>query len=570
MATAIKDLPPGQPNYGIVTYNNYTFGVFRNLKVTCTPVYDEADRVVTHLKYMLRCYGCVMQNNVLNTHQINMDAMQRALTVPGQQLIFKDVGFDLGVDTNVQRDIIWGPKPRILEMRPWGEICWEFDWEIEFNISRCISASAYMFDGALMAWNYSVAYQVGENGLVESRVTTGYLQIVQTVGVNNPQAVLVNVDSAWDRLTFNIPYGFRRVSNQRTINNAKNRIDFTIIDAELPGAAFPPGVVKCEARLDITSQPSGLAEWFATLRASYEISPGYPKSLAVSSFLVLMKDRVGRLKSAVTGGINPGQGLFRATIVPVRLAISRDLYGRTTDIACSFRFAAQPTTLLANSGLWQPLPQNDWQQWATSLAPASQGGSGVTGNKGYSDVSFDPSQDRLVTVCVPDSVAPTSEQIGFESIDDHDADGAADENAAEPTDPTDSGLYLVYESRVREYRSENFVVHRFAQQYQPGQNAYQDNLVDYQSAPDNTIVMVGRAARIDQVPEPPVVTSVGGNGVEMLRKNFVVDDRPTTLAFGHKVYLARWAILYRVKGEPAVLAPQDAPAVVPQLPEPLE
>ncbi|HVX15941.1 MAG TPA: hypothetical protein VHC22_32455 [Pirellulales bacterium] len=566
--TPIIQLPPGQPNYGIITYGEYTFSPFRKIDIQCTPVYDEADRVVTHLQYKMRCFDCVMQNDVQLVHQINMNAMQDALTAPGQQLIIKDIGFDTAWDTFITPDIIWGPKPRMLAMRPYGEICWVFDWEIEFNVSRCVeSLSTFFMDDVLMAWNYEVSFTVGEAGFVDARTTSGYIQVMAIHGQNTPanpdgfQEVLFNVDNAWDKLNFALPFGFRRVSNNRTINKAKNRIDFTIVDQEFRAAPFPPGIVNADAKLTYRSQTPGLPLWMGTLSCTYEVAPGFRKSLAVSKFLTLLNDRVTKLQNAVAQGgiaINPA-------VLPVAMEVEHELYDRTTTISVSFTFTTTADALLNYSGMWQPLPENDWQAWQTSLAKSLS-------NKGYSGVDFDPAEDRLITICLG-GASPSDQPIatlGIPVDDTHDSDGEEDENPDLPADEAASGGYLIFESAAREVRAENFVVHRFAQNYYPGAQGWEDHVTEYQSAPDNYVVMTGRGVRIDQMPDPPQVTSIGGQPVELLKKVFLADDKPTTLCFGHKLYQARWELWYRAKGDPETSSPVGIPILMPSEIEPLE
>lgn len=546
----------GQKNYGIITYGDYTFSPFRNLSVQCEPVYDEADRVVTHLKYTLRCFDCVLQNDVQDIHQVNMTAMQVALTTPGLNLRLQDIGFDSLLDTTIAPDVVWGPKPRMLAMRPHGEICWSFDWEVEFCVSRCVqSAGTYFQDGVVLAWNFEVSFTVGENGIVQQRTTSGYVQVMAVHGKGAQfDDVLFNVDKAWDKLSFPLPYGFRRLSNHRSVNKAKNRIDFTIIDEEFPGAAYPPGIVNCEARMDLKSNAPGLQSWTGTLRASYEVAPGFPKSLAVSKFLTLLNDRATRIKKAAIIG-----NYKQPTVIPVQMAISHDLYSRSTDLAVSFLVTTSADALLENSGMWQPLPENDWQAWYDSLVNAK-----VLSNRGYSGLGFDPSQDQLVTICFG---SPPAAQV---AQNNHDTDGKADENTATLTDQQTAGNYAHYENRVRQVRTENFVVHRPAQNYYPGYPNAQDNQVEYQGAPDNYVVMTGRAIRVDQLPEPPQILTVGGKQVELVKKFCPMDDKPMTLAFGHKLYSAEWELWYRVKGDPTVPNPAGIAAVVPVAAEPLE
>lgn len=549
-AIAIKDLPPGPGNYGTISYGNYTFSPLRQLEVSAEPVYDEADRVVTHIKYTLQARRCVVFGGVGNPFgqfqnicNINMAAMQDELSQEGLPLVIRDIGFDRPVNTaiNSPADIIWGPKPRLLHMRPvGGEFAWEFDWDCEFNVSRCVSPGA-LNQNPLMAFNYDWTAVVNEQGLM-TRTISGYLQVPavrgQPPGSPAGQAVLFNVDAQWDAITFGVPFGFRRTQNVHTINKAKNRIDFAVTDTELTGSAFPAGIVDADIDFSIDSQAGGLFQYLATLSGSLTTAPGYPKSLAAAKFMLIAIDKEAQLKAAVSNS----PLMAGADVIAIAFQMRHGIFTRTSHLSITWTLACDLKTLLAQSGMWAPVPGTDYQSWKASMDAVS-----VMGNRGVSGLAWNNTDDKLIDICMS-LAAPPLQEIATNA--DSNVDNEDQDNVDDPKPES----YLLYRNVVRPASEQNVVLHRFAQPYQPGQTGYADHVLQYPAAPDNLILMEGAAARLNNRPDIPSITTVGGQPVELLWMQPVVDQVPSGLSFGNTIYQARWRALYRITGVPQVAA----------------
>jgi len=550
MPQAIKDLAPGAGNYGIIAYGPYQFAVLRKADFSAVVVYDEADRSATHLKYTLRISDAVIWGADQNSQNLNMATMQGILSQPGLELIIDAIGFDTHLDTSrsgTRPDMIWGAKPRAFNFRPTGgELSWQFDWECEFNVSRCAVPSAL---GAavppLMAWNYEWTSAVNVEGLMQ-RVISGYVQVPAVRGDNpNQNKVLFDVVAAWDQITINVPDGFRRTENVHSVNKAKNRVDFSVTDTELTSDAYPAGIVECEMDYDISSAV-GLAQWTATLSGTLTVAPGYPKSLAAVKFLAIVAFFVPKIKTiAITSDQK------QPAVIPVNMRLGHRLFTRTSRFSVTYMFAATADSLLQKSGIWDAVPGTDYQQWATSMKVA-----GVWDNHGTSGVKSAPGDDSLVTVCV--SIASTT----LQSSSLHKYDGSTTPDLQVSTLQAGAGTgYLAYQNAVVPLMRRDAVIHKFAQQYSPGDKGYEDHIVQDRAAPDQFVRMVGYAVRLNAAPEMPQLDKVGTKSVELLRQGGGQDDEPVSEAFGNRIYRARWDNLYRIAGQPS--PPPSEPGAMP-------
>src|SRR5207247_1857663 len=80
-------------------------------------------------------------------------------------------------------------------------------------------------------------------------------------GAEASRSLLFNIDNKWGQITVNIPAGFRRITNHRRINDARNRIDFALIDRELSGEAFPAGIIDADIDYDFENIPPAFICW---------------------------------------------------------------------------------------------------------------------------------------------------------------------------------------------------------------------------------------------------------------------------------------------------------------------
>lgn len=547
---SLKDLPPGVGNYGTISYGGVPFNVLKKADLSVKMQYDEAERVVTHLSYTLRISDCVIASGDTPTQDVTMWELQNRLSTPGLELIIDAIGFDTTINTTAigaKPDLLWGAKPRAMNFRPTGgEISWMFDWECEFNISRCANPSAIVSPSPpLMAWNYEYTSVVNEEGLME-RTISGYVQVPAVRGMSpNQNKVLFDVVAAWDSITVNVPNGFRRTNNAHSVNKAKNRVDFAITDTELTSDAYPAGIVEADINYELASQGGGLSSWMATLSGELTVAPGYPKSLAAIKYLGILQFLVTKIKAIA---ISSDQK--QPAVVPMALRFSYKLFSRTSRFVAGYFFASDATTLLQKSGMWDAIPGTDYQQWAQSMNVA-----GVWGNHGTSGLKASPSDDSLVTACIAISNSTISELTA------HPYDNSLSPDLSSNLTEIKTTGYATYLSRVVPLMRRDFVIHKYAQQYNPGDKGYVDHVTQDRAAPDQYVRMVGHAVRLNAAPEMPQLLTVGGKTVELLHQGGWQDDTPVVESLGHRVYRAHWDNIYRIAGQPS--APPSEPGAMP-------
>ncbi len=546
--TAIASVTPA----GTISYNGITFDTLTNCRLIATPQFDRADRTVTHIQYRLIVHGFIWGATVSNC-ETGMDAMQDALTQPGRTLTITDMGFDVGsITTNktgTRPDVLWGVKPRLLDMQPMGLIAWEFTWECEFNISRC-AAGDNIRAMPLLALNYEWSQSVDEQGL-STRTIAGYLQVPALRGDDASRVILFNVDSKWDSFTVNIPPGFRRINNTRRINDARNQIDFVLIDRQLTGTAFPPGIVDGQMKYSFENHvESGFVQWIANLSGHLTTAPGVAPDLAAEKFLLLLADKVQKLRQSA------GQTGNKALVLPMKLRFTTTPIGdvRTSEFGCTMLVTAKFTELLKAAGLWQPAPGIDWQQWATSMQAV-----GVFNNRGVAALRFNTNDDRIIDPCDGTQTASIGNDAGFLSTPT-----GGYQQIFGPENVTKENSYLSYHNSIRSIGQNNLSFHHLAQPSTPPSpgtattppdngiatlptpTGLTDHVTESNGAPSTYVIMEGRAVRIKFAPEPPTLVNIDGTPVEELSRDVQVLQKGNH--FGVPIFLATWSIMYRVKG----------------------
>lgn len=539
--TAIKDTAPA----GTISYGTVTFGVIRNYSLQASPIYDQAERTRTHTRYLLRVQGVIWADTVAKENAA-MQTVQASLTDPRRRLVIEDIGFDSNRDIQFPGgntpDVAWGPKPRLLMMEPVGGVlAWEIIWECEFSINRCPNTGML---NAMLAFNYETAYAINHEGLT-TRTLSGYVQVpgIMTTGLRSP--LPFSIDELWDSIKFVLPAGFRRMDAARKINDAKDRIDFVIVDTEFASEAFPQGIAEADLDYDFASRPPGFAAWTASLSGTITVAKGHPTWLAAQKFFLILFDKVGHIQNVVK---LQGKG---GTVIPQRLQFGYKLFSLSSRFSVQFLVTSCLNELLSSGGIWKPLNTN-WTQWSASM-PLN-----VANNRGAAGLELNGFADVIIDLCTPQQ----SVTIGDDSV-------VANQFNTPPKQTiscagiTQKNSYILFENKVTAVEEQNAVVHKLAQAIQTsvasptagavGQILFgapnvsgTDHTLQYQGMPDTYILMTGRALRLKFTPEVPVLTTVGGLPVEELGRN--VEASEVTDFFGCPLYGLRWAVLYRVKG----------------------
>lgn len=439
----------GRASYGKFEFNSST----RTTDLRITPVPDRSGRTFTHFQVALtlktKITGRPADRTVTNAIQ--------QLTQPAQTLIYSGRGvgtFNISVGAGTP-DLMWGPKPKLVSLRPLGAgNAVELTWSVEFATLTCADA---VYQGQLMEFVWGIDYDVDASGLTK-RTYRAMCRIPQTRLNPANRLLRFTVDEFREKVTPALLPGFRRtVPASVSIDEDKCGMRLTCVDDEFPSNVFPVGIVEANASHTISSEPGRLLTYIATLEGSYEVAKGTPVDAAWKPFLATLKDRVdsflthplviaGRAAAAVGGiaaGVAAGVGgggrgraagvaaaAVAGAIVPIpgvaagagRLvagggapAVSSDgpvvipwqftaaetqIYGKTV-VRLSYSYKIVSATrdmILAAAGLWRPVPGSDWKKWAASVATHLS-------PRGIARLTLAPGDDKIVDLCRADIVA---------------------------------------------------------------------------------------------------------------------------------------------------------------------
>lgn len=553
----IKELQPtdiiatGGGNVGEITYNGFTFNAIRQVEMSSRVVYDDAGISAKFIECTMSVSGFIYGDDVA-AQQTNMNEIHRLLNAPGKNLLIEGIGFDLKIETKrsgATPDLMWGAKPQTLQMQPiGGNIAWAFQWVVTFRISRCESANVWA--NRFLAFNYSVSYATNSEGLIE-RVIEGYLEIPQLRNEQNARAIDLDLEAAWDRVVFRLPVCFRRITTQRQLTPARNRLNFTIVDQELADLPYPNGIIEADADYDFENVGRSFESWVATLSAEMTVAPGLPRTLAATKFFLMLADKMASLRA--TAAASDGAA------IPMKLRIGAKVFGRTSRFQAVIQVVACLKEILRSSGLWKPVPGTSYQQWAASMVSA-----GVWNPRGRGGWRHTTTQDAIVDVCTQVNLPTMGNDQGAclqPHVDYQNPD------LCPPGEP-----YLHYENELHGEQSQNVVVHKISQLFGgavppatasaiaiafPGfsGSSPRDHVAQYESAPDNYVIMIGRALRLSKSPDVPKLLKVGGVEVEEVARR--VAPKAVASYFGCPLLGVRWAILYRVKGQIKTIKPPN-------------
>ena len=435
MATSLAAL-------GTCSYNGVTFGVMTASQVDGSPVYDSAGRTVIYVVYKITVETTLNAGGVTSTDS-TLEDLRRRLTTPGGELRYNGKGFgnNLSINTGTggsnPRDVVWGPKPRLLSWESaGGNLSARVKWVVEVAIPDCTSAT-YLFEKP-MSYCFKVQYAIDQEGYT-TRTYSGHLLVAQTRSSVTTRTIQYNADQFRDRVVPPLPLGFRR-RQTFDLSEDKCRLDFTIVDEELP-APLPPGVLHCDASHQVRNvKPRNLFMWSGTVTANYELDRTVSRALAWKYFLQLVRHRVELTKrfASLNGiGIGAETSAAKSFVLIGNLSMTEpDLYGRNkASFSCNYFFTCDRKVLLRASGLFTPVPDSNYVTWRASLANSAHH---IRGN---AKMYFSARDDALIDLCDPGTRIDSSS--GFIS----DFRGGPDEPVGN-TCPPPNASWLHYALRV--------------------------------------------------------------------------------------------------------------------------
>lgn len=555
-------------------YNGFRFpDSFTTTTVTAKNIYDASGRTVSYTQLTIKAKSKIVEGA---DQDVMMDAIRTALERSGGQLFFTGKGYDIELNApGKPRDLRWGPKPQVLEWKTFGAgRAAEISWMVECAINNCDNAA---WQNRIMEYTYTLSFSTDEAGYT-TKTHTGSITIPMTRNNVNAAGIPDSADNYFDNVVPPALPNFKRTIS-RTLNEAKDKLSFTVTDTEQAGNPLPPGVINADASHEHNSQPNNKAifiAWTGTISASYEVVKGKPRSDCMPIFLKLVKSR----QEAERAG-----GFF---MIPLSMRIAEpQIYGRQ---AASFSLTYSLTSInakdvssrYATGGLWQRTG-DDWNVWATSvaLARANRGLAGLrhlpaaevlvdlclNGSSGFAGgglAPFNPIQgnQRVVapswneikkTLGVPDQINPLSSWQNYECRLVVEPVDHIVVHKPLPTGPMPNPLQLSPAANfVQGFFSGNSNSFFAAPQVSP------PTIIQSTGSTDLYIRLVGRAVRVGHEIPPPTMISVGGFPVVSANHPSVGTYFSTWTASytTHPIQAAEWNLRWFVSLPPGALGIQ--------------
>ena len=390
---------------GVCSYNGITFSPYQQVTLHCEPVYDAAERTVVSMRWTVHVVDVAAagpadfaNDGTPFSVEPSMLTIRQALEQPAAELHVDGKGFG-GLAVNVPgdppgsyRDCNWGPKPRLLNLKPRGQqgACY-IEWECTTEIIDC--AGGALATHQIMEANYKIQWQIDFGGYTR-RTYAGYIRIPVTRPTQD-QRQLQDWADAYRQNVMNAvvcPVGFRREADFNT-NEAKNILEFTISDVEMAAQILQDGVVECEASHEVENSDFFSSAWQGTVSATYEMAKDVPRSQALLRFYDLLNSR-GFFAVKQNGGAWLGVRSFRMS--------EPEIFGKKcAHFEATYMFTIpDPNAFVGPSGLWTPVPGTSWGVWKASMHGIFQ-----AQGRGYANLVQGQNDDVIVDMCNSSTVA---------------------------------------------------------------------------------------------------------------------------------------------------------------------
>ena len=387
------------PGVGTVSYNGYTFDGSMKSRINARFVYDQAERTVVYVIYTIDVTVIIVNSGA--STDTPMDNLRNRLSKPGQCLQFSTTGLgtmnvncSLGAPGSAL-DVVWGPKPRTLEMESIGSSqAWRVRWVCDVAIPQCSNAK---YSGFPVAFNYELTYSIGEDGLT-TRTYEGYVEIPISRRPNDPSGRAIADSADAYRFDINPPLipGFRRKPGDFRLSGDRRTLRFTIIDIETPPDGTPVYCTNAGGEHSIRTEIMNTFQFSGTISAHYTVSPQEPKTRAWEMFYLLLLDRLSAAQQ-IANLQNEGQ--FRVT----NLELTEGLYadGLQMSFSVTYIFFSTADRFLIASGMWRAMVGTDWTDYAESVRA-------VLNERGSAGLFYSKEDDAIIDLCLNNNAPPIS------------------------------------------------------------------------------------------------------------------------------------------------------------------
>lgn len=399
----------------LVSYNGHQFdpNTTETTRIISTPMYDEAQRTIIYMKYLVELRSVIYGRSTdsqgpegQRRTDVQMNLIRKRLQSPGGGFIYHDRGFgDFSINVGAaQRDVKYGPKPKMLSWEPWGDANAALVmWQVEVCIPECDAAK---FENHAMAWNYRVQYVVDADGFTTRKVS-GYIEIPQTRRIQADRRLQRSADEYRELIQPQTPVGFRPMPKTFVLNDAKTRLDFDFTDEEMGNNIPPPGCLRVDASMEAHNQPPGFLQYAYTLTATYDLARGVPADIARVHFRKLRDDKLRMVRKFAENNdrLNEGekknknQGKGEPAVIPWTFRV-RDpqIYGKIKKcyFQTSWLVVYKAIQSIMTVGFWEPVPDSNWEKWKASL------GDVLFNTRGNAGLKFDTRDDLIIDLCQKD------------------------------------------------------------------------------------------------------------------------------------------------------------------------
>lgn len=539
---------------GTLAYNGYSFlSASTKLQSNTIIIYDEAGRFpVAHeieLHVVTTIAGTVTGTS---TTDAQLTDIRRLLTQPGRTLICRDMGLGLDLTINApggQPDIEYGPKPEIVSWRPVGSNkVVEIEWVVKTRIKPCVLTTT--IPSLIKAFNFGVTWDIDHRKLTTRRIH-GYYEIAANQIAPGTRFISASADEFRNKFVPPEVEGFHR-RLAWNLNYAKNRMEFTIVDEEIPTRnAFPIGIANIQARHEVVWSRSehGSKRFRNIITARIEPFLKTNPKQAWAVFAKIVRERINIAKKA-------SQHVF---VDEVR--VSEDIFGTECEFMIGYRYLSTLKKLIEDAGLWEPvLPGHTWKQWIQYQEQPR-----IIPRKGYgmTPLPHFASMDVLINVCNPGEAVFTESAKGPE-YQEPDQD-AVIRNETPPPDKS----WIDYKQDLLPHRERAVVRQPILQpqdsepfndqdmtasrSFDYGQTGGTPDIIQVSGRSRYFVDLVGHATRVGHKIPRPFVQKIGGQDATEVASNF----RMSVLGnfFGVPVYTAVWKMRYALPSAPAALDP---------------
>lgn len=398
MAREFHPLGAGVTNDVTCSYGDFVFDPATTLTedFTVRPVMDApANRVVTHSVFSLTLSTWILGSTTDDT----VRAAVATLTKSADKLIVRGKGWGDGfLDVNLTaggaRDVLWGPVPKVVGLRPAGakRRAVVLRWTVEWAMPTCTDAK---FKGVLSVQR-KVAFDIDKYGLTR-RTVSGFVQIAATRKSVTDPALPDTADTDDNRRLLTPPLlsGFERTPGNFEVDESKCKLTLAGCQDEQMGRNIPPpGCRTAKLSHGFSNTPRSLVQWVGTLSGVYELARGTDPSVAVAAFFDEAKRRVAAIRAAPPTAVG-GAKIERVGVIFLNADIEDpDTYARVQIVRCRLTYlvnGAGLEGLLSSSGIFRPMPDT-WGAWSAALT-------GVLGPRGAAGLRFNADDEVIVSLC---------------------------------------------------------------------------------------------------------------------------------------------------------------------------